>query len=177
MYVPERPSEEEYDPYFKSYVSLVTEPDILQALGSQLASLQMLADQVTGATELQVHPPYSWNVREVIGHLADTERVMAYRAMRLAASDVTPLPGFNQDAFVDAADHSSTTVAQLAQETYLLRYSNVFMFRRMPEEAWKRVGQVDGKPISVRAIAYVMVGHVRHHLRIVEQRVSGANSS
>jgi hypothetical protein len=175
MTAPARPEATEFAPYFQTYISLVTEPDIMAALHSQLGSFQMLAQYVTGDMETQVHPPYSWTIRQVVGHLIDTERVFAYRALRFAAGDTTPLPGFDQDAYVAATDYSQVSLRHLAEEMYTLRQTSLALFARFSDAAWEHIGQADDKPISVRAIAYVMAGHVRHHLRIIEQRVTQAS--
>jgi hypothetical protein len=174
---PARPDATEYAPYFQSYISLVTEPDIMVALQSQLGSFQMLAQRVRGELETQIQAPYSWTIRQVVGHLIDTERILAYRALRFAVGDTTPLAGFDQDAYVAASDYSQVTLPYLTEEMFRLRQVNLSLFARFTEAAWKNLGEADGKPISVRAIAYVMAGHVRHHLRIVEQRVTQATGA
>ena len=131
---------------------------------------------MVGELETQLHDPYTWTIRQVIGHLIDAERVFAYRALRFAMGDATPLPGFDQDAYVAAADYSQVPLQNLAEEMFMLRQANLGMFLRFSDKGWASSGEADGKSMSVRALAYVMVGHVRHHLRIIEKRVTQASA-
>ena len=149
---PTRPDATEYAPYYQTYVDLVTEPDILPALHSQLGSFQMLPQHVVGEMETQLHDPYTWTIRQVIGHLIDAERVFAYRALRFAMGDATPLPGFDQDAYVAAADYSQVPLQNLAEEMFMLRQANLGMFLRFSDKAWASSGEADGNSMSVRAI-------------------------
>jgi len=177
MITPTRPNSSEYAPYFETYISLVTEPDIMAALQSQLSSSQMLSQYITGEMETQLHAPYTWTIRQVVGHMIDTERIFAYRALRFATGDKTPVPGFDQDAYVAATDYSQMPLRHLTEEFFALRQTTLSLFSRFSEAGWNNIGEADGKPISVRAIAYVICGHVRHHLRIIEQRVTQAQNA
>lgn len=167
-----RPIEGEYSPYFDTYLSLVHETDIFQILESQVAGFRDLLDGKPESMMNELHDPYTWTIKQAVGHVIDVERIFGYRACRIAANDMTDLPGFDENAFVANVSFESVTIGQLVEELDLLRRGNVAMLRRIQPECWDRAGRADGKPISVRALAYMLVGHVRHHQRIFEQRLA-----
>jgi hypothetical protein len=117
-------------------------------------------------------------VKEVLVHLCDVERIMAYRALRIGRGDGTPLPGFDENEYVPAMAAGTRTVADFAAEWGEVRRATLALFRYLPPEAWQRRGTASGKPVSVRALAYIIGGHVRHHLGVLDERylVSGATS-
>jgi len=170
------PTSTEYAPYYGKYVGLVPEGDILAALEAQLAEVLALLRPVTDAQAAVPHPPYTWTVKEVIGHLIDTERVFGYRALRFARGDRTPLPGFEENDYAREGQFNRLRLAELLSEFEAVRRSHVSLFRNLPEAAWTRGGEANGNPVTVRALAYILVGHVRHHAAILRQRLS-ANTS
>jgi hypothetical protein len=125
---------------------------------------------VPAAVELHRYAPGKWSVREVFGHLGDGERVFGYRAACISRGDRTPLPRFDENLYVANAAFDHTAVAVLADELLHLRAANLAMLRRLDAEAWKRVGTASERSISVRALSFIMAGHVRHHLRILRER-------
>ncbi|MBA2113673.1 DinB family protein [Bremerella alba] len=160
---------------FQRYLDLAPEENCAIALQIQfeqeLPKLQLVSeDQAT-----IVHPPYQWTIKEVVGHLSDTERVFAYRALRFARGDATPLPGFEQDDYMLAANFNDRPYAELVQELYLVRQSTIELFRTLPKEALEREGTASGFQWTVRDLGRCSVGHVRHHLQIVQQRVGSAS--
>ena len=165
------PAPSEYDPYYEPYLSLVTEPDVLGALDDQLAEVDRVLGGVPEAEADAVHEPYTWTVKQVVGHCIDNERVFGYRAARYAAGDATPLPGYDQDAYVAGSDYAAPTLADLVAELGDLRRGNARMLRRLPAAAWHRRGPADGRDMSVRAVAHLLVGHLRHHLNILAKRL------
>lgn len=168
-----RPAPTEYAPYYANYISQVPEEDVLAALESQLADMLAV---LRGTPESQGdvrHAPFKWSVKEVVGHLADCERVMGYRALRFARSDDTPLPSFDENAYVPAGEFDSRTLADLTDELEAVRRSHLALFRGLPESAWARTGLANNNPVSVRALAYIIVGHSRHHTAILRQRLGG----
>ncbi|QDU75979.1 DinB superfamily protein [Bremerella volcania] len=159
---------------FQRYLDLAPEQNCEIALQIQheqeLPKFQLVSEDQACI----VHPPYQWTIKEVVGHLSDTERVFAYRALRFARGDATPLPGFDQDAYMLTANFNDRPYEELVQELNLVRQATVELFRTLPEEAFEREGTASGYQWTVRNLGRCCVGHVRHHLEIVQRRVSSA---
>ena len=166
----QRPSESEYSPAFGAYISHVTEDDILPALRSQIDALDVLLDRVTPEQETYRYAEDKWSVRQIIGHLIDGERVFGYRALCIARGETQNLPGFDENAYMPNAPYDSIRLEDLLSEFRLVRLSNIAMLRSLDEEAWTRIGTANDSPVSVRALVYVMVGHVRHHMGVLRDR-------
>jgi uncharacterized protein (TIGR03083 family) len=169
-----RPSPTEYATYYGQYVELVPEDDVLAALQAQLDDLLALLRAVPEDQGNVRHPPYTWSVKEVVGHLTDTERVFGYRALRFARGDATPLPGFDENAYARAAESDRRPLANLVAEFETVRRSHLALFRNLPDVAWSRRGLANDNAVSVRALAYIIVGHARHHTAILRRRLSRA---
>lgn len=167
-----RPEPTEYAGFFARYVDLVPEVDVLPAMAAQLDELLALLRAVPEERSGVLHPPYTWTFKDVVGHLADGERVFGYRALRFARGDTTPLPGFDENAFAAAAEYGRLPFADVVNEYEAARRSNLALFRNLPEAAWARDGEASGNRISVRALAYIVVGHSRHHAAILRKRLS-----
>jgi hypothetical protein len=169
-----RPRTEEFASYYTKYVSLVTEEDIVAAMKSQLDELLSLLRGSPEATANTRHAPYTWSVKQVVGHMTDGERVFSYRALRFARKDATPLPGFDENAFMSHSTFDASPLGDILDEFEHLRRANISFFRQLSPEAWTRTGIASDNSVSVRALAYIMVGHVRHHLNILHKRLEGA---
>jgi hypothetical protein len=165
-----RPAPSEYEPYFEAYISLVPESDVMEVLRAQLSEVRTVVRQFDVVALESLQGPYTWTPKQVLGHCIDTERVMGYRAATILGSDDADLPGFDQDEFVANADYNSVSRDDLIDEFEACRNSHVFLLKRAHELAWGRSGKADGKPISLRALAFLMAGHVRHHLAILQER-------
>jgi hypothetical protein len=165
----ERPQQNEYPPFYQGYVARVPETDILQALREQPKELKRVADSV-GARERFRYSPGKWSVREIFGHLVDAERFFGHRAFCISRSDPNPLPGFDENAHVAQSSYDSAPVADLLESFSLLREANVRHLETLSEDAWPLEGIANGAKITVRALAYVMAGHVRHHLAVLRER-------
>ena len=137
-----------------------------------MGQLRTLLSAADPAELDKLHAPYTWTIKQVLGHLIDTERVFGYRAARFATGDDTPLPGFDQDQFVANMDYSAVPFSRLLDELDYLRKGHLLMFSRFDGACWTQMGQADGKQMSTRAAAYIMAGHIRHHQRIVEKRLA-----
>ena len=111
-----------------------------------------------------------WTVKEVLGHITDTERIFAYRALRFASADQTPLPGFEQDDYVRSGGFSERTLADLAEEFGTVRSASISLFRSFKQDAWPRRGKANEKEVTVRALAFITAGHQIHHRIILEER-------
>ena len=165
-----RPDPSEHVPYYGKYIALVAEADAIQALESQIADGLALLRTIPEAKGDHRYGPGKWTIKEVIGHLIDAERVFAYRALRFARQDRTEVPGFDENAYVPAGSFGRRTLADLAAEWELVRRSNLAMFRGLDAEAWRRQGTANGNAISVRALAFIIAGHGRHHAALLRER-------
>ena len=165
-----RPAAGEYAPYYDRYISRVPDGDIVSTLAQQVRETLRVMGSVEESRGGHRYAAGKWSIREVIGHMADTERVFAYRAMRFARADATPLPGFDENAFVANARFDSRTIADLAAELEAVRAANVAFFSALDTEEWTRRGVANDNPMSVRAAAWVIAGHERHHLGILRER-------
>ncbi len=164
------PTPSEYDPHFGAYVALVPETDYLAALASQLdAGLRLLRSVPPGKADHR-YAPGKWSVKEVVGHVTDAERVFAYRALAFARGERAPLPGFDENAWAREARFGRLPLEALVAEYESVRRSTMHLFAHLDPEAWTRIGTANGVAISVRALAYVIVGHDRHHAGVLAER-------
>ncbi len=165
------PQNTEFAPQFAGYIANVTNvTDPLLKMEDQLDEVTFLLNNLDPARRLFRYAPDKWSIQQLLGHLIDTERIFAYRALRIARSDQTPLPGFDENAYVVSAQAEGVDWSQLLYEFAAVRRSNILMLRNLPATAWTRIGVVNAAPISVRALAYIMAGHVVHHVNILQER-------
>ncbi|MES1243103.1 MAG: DinB family protein [Acidobacteriota bacterium] len=166
----ERPAASEYASFYAGYISSLPDGDILDILEKQTSELRQLAAATPADRETFRYADGKWSVREVVGHMIDGERVFSYRTLRFSRGDQTPLPGFEENQYVAASGFDRRPLASLVDELVLLRQANLGMLRALAPEAWTRTGTANNHPISVRALAFIMAGHVRHHLNILRDR-------
>jgi hypothetical protein len=165
-----RPESAEYGEHYAGYISQVPGSDVLRILESQ--RLQML-HLFAGRSERDGgfrYAPGKWTVKEVLGHVTDTERIFSYRALRIARGDQTPLPGFEQDDYVRNGAFGERALAGLVEEFAAVRSASIALFRSFNEENWKRRGVASQKEVTVRALAFITAGHQIHHRVILEER-------
>jgi hypothetical protein len=168
--MPARPKPGEYAPWQAAYIELVPEDDIVRTLIDQTDVIEALSAAITPDQESFRYAPEKWSVRQVFGHLSDAERVFGYRALSIARGQTDPLPSFNENLFVETAPFDRLPVAELADELLLLRHANLSMLQALDEVAWKRTCLVNGVVTSAEAIAWVMAGHIRHHIALLGGR-------
>ena len=168
--VPGKPQPEEYDPYFGRYISLIQDSDILGTLQKQSAETNSLLGSLSESDGTFRYAPGKWSVKEVVGHMNDTERIFAYRAMRIARADKTPLAGFEQDDYVRAGGFENRTLTDLVGEFDAIRKTTMFLLRGLEKDAWARQGTANNGTLSVRALAYMIAGHELHHRRILQEK-------
>lgn len=169
--LPGLPPAEEVPEFFRGYVSKATPfPDPAGKLAAQKHELLGLLQSLPAAKRAYRYAEGKWTIAEVLGHLIDAERIFAYRALRIGRGDQTPLSPFEENSYVAAADSSSVPWESLLDEFAAVRDSTVVLFRNLPPAAWANMGISSGKPVSVRALAFVMVGHVEHHASILRER-------
>lgn len=165
-----RPESTEYAEHYANYIAKVPGTDVLSVLESQRPQmLQLFAGRSERDGSFR-YAPGKWTVKEVLGHITDTERIFAYRALRIARGDRTPLPGFEQDDYVREGAFGGRTLASLAEEFAAVRTASVALYRSFNEEAWKRRGIANQKEVTVRALAFITAGHQIHHRLILEER-------
>ena len=160
----------DYAPPHAAYVALVDEDDILTAMQEQSSATQKLFASLDEQRAAYRYGTDKWSVKEVIGHMVDAERILSYRALAVARGDTQPLPGFDEDAYVQHASFDSWKLGDLAEEYAMVRRANIVFFQNLPPEAWDRRGTANQHPVSVRGLAYVIVGHERHHLKVLREK-------
>jgi len=165
-----RPLESDYAPFFAGYVSLVTEDDVLSVIERQSSETQRLISSLDEQRAMHRYAEGKWSVKQVIGHVTDGERVFGYRAMCIARGETNSLPGFDENVYMKYANFDSWRLGDLAESYALVRRSNIVMFRNLDDEAWDRRGVANNNPVTVRALAFVIAGHERHHLNVLRER-------
>jgi enhancing lycopene biosynthesis protein 2 len=169
-----KPEASEYAPFYETYIQLVNSEDIVATLEAQrLHMMQMLAARSEREGNFR-YAPDKWSVKEVVGHLADSERIFSYRALRIARGDVTPLPGFEQNDYVKNGGFGERKLTDLSEELAEVRGATSALYRSLGEEAWARRGTASNYGVTVRALAYMTAGHELHHQRILEERYFAA---
>lgn len=166
----QRPDSEEYSPYFTGYISQVPEGDYLSFIHSQLDAVVDLFSPISDEQGFYRYEPGKWSLKEVLGHMTDTERIMSYRMLRIARGDTTNLPGFDQDLFIDNASFDELSMKDLLNDFQAARQATFSLLKTISEEAWSRKGIANNNEISARALAYVIAGHAQHHLVVIQQK-------
>lgn len=164
----------EYLPYYAKYVALVPTGDLLATLESQLADTVAVLDGIGEARAGHRYAPGKWSVRELVGHVIDTERVFTYRALAAARGEGAALPGFDENAYVAAADFDARTLGSLLGEWTAVRRATLALFRNLDDGALARRVVANGAPMSARAAAWIVAGHELHHRRLLVERYGGA---
>lgn len=154
----------EYKEDYKDYASLVAETDIVSAMRKQLAEAENLFASIPEEKGEYAYVEGKMTIKEMLGHLISGERVFSYRAMRIAHGDQTPLPGYDQDISIANGNFNAISLADLIKEFSHLYQANLIFFQNLSDEAWSRTGTTNDNPVTVRALAYNMVNHLRHHL-------------
>jgi hypothetical protein len=170
MSVP-RPGSDEYAAPFHAYVSRVAEvPDAIGLLTAQAEQFGAVLAPLNEAAAEYRYAPGKWSVKEMLGHLCDAERIFAYRLLRIGRGDGTPLAGFEEDDYVRSSGAHQRSLADLLDEWRSVRQSTATLVAGMPADAWSRSGTSNGHAITARALLYIIVGHVDHHLDVLASR-------
>ena len=165
-----RPEPDEIPSHWVGYIKRVPEQDPVMACASQIEETANLLRGLSDTEAMYRYERGKWSIKEVVGHLCDIERIMAYRALRIARGDSTPLPGFDEKAYVPVAKFDSRSLTDLVGELRTARASSLALLRSFDADAWRRRGTASGKPCSVRAVAFMLPGHERHHVEILMTR-------
>lgn len=169
----EPPAADEYDPYYASYIDRVEGKQLSLILRQQRAKVIELLSGLTDEQAAYRYAPGKWSIKEVIGHLIDTERVFVYRAMSIARDEKQSLPGFDQDEYVVTGGFDSRSLESLKDEYEAVRNASVAFFESLDEASWLKTGMANDVSVSVRAIGYIVPGHEAHHLAILQERYLG----
>jgi hypothetical protein len=170
-----RPERTEAAPFYFTYIDQVPDGDICALLEVQGREVLDLLRSVSEEKSRYRYAPGKWSIREMVNHINDTERVFSFRALWFARGFASPLPGFDQNAGVAAARADDRPWSHLVDEFQALRTATLALFRMLPDEAWSRGGIASDKPVSVRALAYMVAGHVIHHMKVLEERYLGSD--
>lgn len=165
-----RPAADEHIEYYGRYIAQAPGDDALEALRETGESLTRLVQGLDETKALHRYAPGKWSVKEVLNHITDGERVFSYRALRFARADNTPLPGFDENTWVPNAGSDRRPLAEIVDELRAVRASSLAMFRSFEAEALTRRGEANGHGISVRALAWIIAGHSRHHETLFRER-------
>jgi hypothetical protein len=165
-----RPATDEYAPYYARYVDLVPESDVVTALEQQAMQTAAILGGIDERRAAHRYEPGKWSIRQVVGHIGDTEHVFTYRALNFARGDRAELPGMEQDDFMRFADFDRWSFADLRENLASLRRATILLFSNLSDEAWDRGGMASGNRVTVRGLAYITVGHERHHLRVLREK-------
>jgi DinB superfamily len=165
-----RPEPGEYAPYYDRYIALVKGEDILATLDRQRRDTLLLLSGRDEADGDFRYAPEKWSAKEVLGHVCDTERIFAYRALRISRADTTPMEGFEQDDYVRDGPFANRPLADLVEEFIAVRRATLSLLRNLDEPAWTRRGTANKNAVTVRALAYITAGHELHHRRILEEK-------
>jgi len=166
----ERPTPKEYHAHFELYIALVVDAVSCEQLRVQLNNV---IDKLSALTEDQAkyrYAPGKWSIKQVIGHLSDTERVMSYRLLRVARGDRTSLPAFHEESFMLHSPYDELSMRDVIEEFRAVRCSTIALCNGLCDEAWLRRGIIDNQEMSARALGYIITGHVIHHMKMIEER-------
>ncbi len=166
----ERPLEGEHHPFYADYIKLVTESDLRAVLEAQPEVLRALAASIPADRETHRYEDGKWSIRELVGHVTDVERVSGYRALCISRLDETELPGFDENDYVANSSYADTPLQELVAEFAALRTGNLAMLGRLDAARLQQVGSANGSNVSVRALAFILAGHFRHHVGILRDR-------
>lgn len=168
-----RPQPDEFPGFYQGYIGLVPEGDVVTYLRSQTREFSAFLKTLSETDLARSYAPEKWTVGEVIGHIIDTERVMAYRLLRFSRKDQTPLVGFEENDYVANSNHNLRTAESLTAELEALRQANIILIANLSEEQSLLTGVANNGVISVRALVYILAGHLRHHWNILNERYLG----
>ncbi|MEO6778983.1 MAG: DinB family protein [Gemmatimonadaceae bacterium] len=166
---PSRPDASEFAEYYGKYIATVAGDDVLASLTKQAAALDPLR-ALSDADALRRYEPDKWSVKEVVGHVTDAERIFACRMLRIARGDATPLPGFDQQVYVESAGFDARPINALVDAFRTQRAATLSIADEIGADEWRRMGTASGFPVSARALAFIVAGHAAHHVSLLRDR-------
>jgi len=163
-----KPETSEYNPYYEKYISLIDEGEFMKALEQQPSELRSLLGDLPEEKGKYAYADGKWSIKEVLSHLIDGERIFGYRVLRISRGDETPIEGFEQDGYIENSHANERTFDDLLTELSFQREANLRMLKNLRDDGWKRRGTASENPVSVRALGFIMAGHIRHHMNILK---------
>ena len=168
-----KPQAGDYAPFYENYVAAVETNDIVAYLAAQNDQIAAFLKDIVWEKWDVAYGEGKWTLAEVVLHILDAERIFAYRALRIARGDDTPLPGFEQDDYVPNSGAALRTPASIVDEFVAVREATVHLFKNFSDDMWERRGTASGAEVTVRALAYIIAGHAEHHIRVIRERYLG----
>ncbi|WP_406686583.1 DinB family protein [Rossellomorea vietnamensis] len=165
-----KPETNEYPPYYKEYINNVPDGELLQILEDQQKETKKLLKDVSEETAEYQYAPGKWTIKEVIGHITDTERIMCYRLLSIARGEKGMLPGYTDDDYVKRGQFNRFSLSDLLHHQALVRQHTILLLSSLDEEALRQRGKANGSEVTARAIAYIIAGHENHHRRLIKER-------
>ena len=166
----EKPDENEYAEYFQRYTELVPDNNVVENLANQLKEAMSIYKNLERAKIDYRYAVGKWSIKEVIIHILDTERIFTHRALRISRKDKTPLPGFEQDDYIEKTNWDNYPFDSVLEEYELVRKHTILFFNSLTEEMLQQSGISSGLNLAVRAIPFIIAGHERHHLNIINSK-------
>lgn len=167
---PGRPQPDEHDPHYSHYLALVQEEDIVKAIEEQGATTGALLRNLSEKHAAFRYAEGKWSIKQIVGHVTDATRVFAYRALSIARGETRSLPGFDENSFVENGGFDERSLNDLLDDLESTRAATLRFLRGLPEAAWTRKGSANNSPVSVRALAWMIAGHERHHVNVLRER-------
>lgn len=165
-----QPEEHEYALYYRAYIDMIGDQNVMEMLEEQLEEIPAYIDSIPEDKANYRYAEGKWSVKELLVHIIDTERIMAYRALCIARGEQKPLPGFDENMYAKNSEADSRELEDIAEEFELLRMSNLALFNSFSLDMLKRIGNGNGKDISVRALLHIIAGHTKHHLSVLQEK-------
>ncbi|MEH6905836.1 DinB family protein [Neobacillus drentensis] len=168
--MPQRPLASEYPEYYKPYVNLVPEGDLFTLLKETLVKTIELFESLSEDDVLFRYAENKWSIKEVLGHMADTERIMSYRLLRVGRGDQTALAGFDENDYVQGSQVNILPIKNILEDFIATRKATLTLIQNLPDEAWANIGFANNTEVTARAIAYIIAGHALHHFNIITEK-------
>ena len=162
-------SQNEYNSYYKSYIDNAKDIDIVKGLNQNLEAITQFYTTIPKEKHGYSYAEGKWTIKDVLLHIIDTERIFAYRALRIGREDKTPLIGFEQDDYVITGITQARTLVSLLEEYKAVRLATIVLFNSFSTNAFEQIGEASGFPVSVRALGYIITGHENHHTQIIKE--------
>ena len=156
--------------YFDRYISLLPDTDVFELLVRQPKQLKGLLQDLSEKEAEQAYAPGKWTIKEVLGHMIDTERIFAYRCLCISRHETQSLPGFDENAYVQYANFNNRILASFLEEYDLMRQSHLALFKNLNEEMLNRTGLANNQPVSAKALVVITAGHELHHINLIKER-------
>ena len=164
-----RPQPEEYNAFYQTYIDKIGD-DVLSELKDQIESLGTFLKSIPQDKVNYAYAEGKWTVKEVLGHIIDTERIMTYRLLRFARNDASPLPGFEENDYIQNSHYATQDFSSLIEEMLALRKANMYLFNSLSEQELERRGSANNSALSVRALLFILAGHMKHHVGVLRER-------